>query len=410
MNIFSKAAPNNFSLTPMTPKTAQYVLIYGTALLSVMGVAIIFPVLPAMAQHFHIEESQLGVLVYSFTLPGIFLAPVGGILADRWGRKAVLLPCLFLFALGGFLASFATTLPTLLFWRVIQGMGAACLGVLYTTIVGDIYHDEHERLKIMGFAATTLSLGAALFPALGGLLGEVGWAWSLRLSLLALPLLWLGLYTPLPTHEKKGNMRQYATHAKKIIFQKQSLLHFAITFCAFSILYGPLISYFPLFSTTYYAASPMQIGLVFALSSLGTVLATLVLSPIVKFFSQKTVACAGALFFGLAMTMLFFWSKSLSFWWLIIPIFCYGVGQGLLYPIIIASLSALAPTVGRGALMAVNGTILRLSQSIAPLLCGALFLYGAFTSVFFFGMFMALTMLILTLMTFISRKNIDISS
>ncbi len=394
----------------MTQKTAQHVLIYGTALLSVMGVAIIFPVLPIMAQHFRIEESMLGVLVYSFTLPGIFLAPVGGILADRWGRKAVLLPCLFLFALGGFLASFATSLESLLFWRVVQGMGAACLGVLYTTIVGDIYSDEHERLKIMGFAATTLSLGAAIFPAFGGLLGEVGWAWSLRLSLLALPLLFLGFYTPLPTHERRGDMRNYAKATKKIVFQRQSVLHFAITFCAFTILYGPLISYFPLLSTTYYTASPMQIGLVFALSSLGTVLATLVLAPVVKYFSKGSIACLGAIFFAMAMAMLLCWQKSLSFWWLVVPILCYGIGQGLLYPITIASLSALAPTVGRGALMAINGTVLRFSQSLAPFICGSIFLYGAFEGVFFFGLFVAISMLTLTFVTFVSRKNIDISS
>ncbi len=392
---------------PVTQRTAQHILIYGTALLSVMGVAIIFPVLSNMANFFDIEESMVGVLVYSFTLPGIFLAPVGGILADRWGRKAVLVPCLFLFALGGFLASFATSLEVLLFWRVVQGMGAACLGVLYTTMVGDIYDDEHERLKIMGFAATTLSLGAAIFPALGGVLGEMGWAWSLRLSLLAIPLLILAYFTPFPAHESKGDMRNYAKNTKKIIFQRQTILHFSITFCAFCILYGPLISYFPLLSTTYYTASPIQIGLVFALSSLGTVLATLILNPIVKLFSKQSVACLGAMFFSLAMLMLLLWPQSLSFWWLIVPILCYGTGQGLLYPITIASLSALAPTTGRGVLMAVNGTILRLSQSLAPLFCGTIFIYGAFDGVFFFGFLIGITMLILTLITFLPRKNVD---
>ncbi|MDE7064869.1 MAG: MFS transporter, partial [Desulfovibrionaceae bacterium] len=86
------------------------VLIYGTALISVMGVAGILPVLPAMGKAFGLPPSSLGLLVISFTLPGIVLAPVGGVLADRLGRKAVLAPCLCLFALGGLAGALSDTL------------------------------------------------------------------------------------------------------------------------------------------------------------------------------------------------------------------------------------------------------------------------------------------------------------
>ncbi len=386
-------------------KFCQNILIYGTALISVMGIASIFPVLPNIASDLNLDESMLGVLIYSFTLPGIFFAPIGGILADRFGRKAVLLSCLFLFAIGGFISSFATTLSFLIFWRVIQGIGAACLGVLYTTIVGDLYKDEDTRLKIMAYASTTLSLGAAIFPAIGGLLGQIEWTFSLRLSLLSIPLICIGLFTKLPKPKKHGNMLTYAKDSKAIILQRQCLLRFAITFCAFCILYGPLISFFPLISSTYYQASPLHIGLLFSLSSLGTVIATLVLAPIVKLFSQKIIACLGALFFIMAMLILWLWPQSLSYWWLLMPIFFYGLGQGLLYPIIITSLSALAPTTKRGVLMAINGTILRLSQSIAPFACGLIFIYASFSGVFLFGLIMGVTMFILTFFAFPLKKE-----
>ncbi len=388
---------------------ARRLLIFGTALISVMGIAITLPVLPYMADALHLDNSKLGVLIYSFTLPGIFFAPICGILADRWGRKSVLIPCLLLFALSGFAASFAQTLDTLLFWRILQGIGASSLGVLYSTLVGDIYPHDEERLKVMGHAATVLSLGAAIFPAIGGLLGELSWQWSLRLSLLAFPLAILAFFTPIPKHEKKGDMKNYAENAKKYIGQSKTLLHFAITCCAFSILYGPLISYFPLLSQEHYHASPSEIGLLFALSSLGTVLATLYLSPITKLFSQRVVAGSGALFFITSMLSLVFWPSHLPYNYLAIPILCYGVGQGLLYPIIMSSLSSLAPLSSRGALMAVNGTVLRLSQSIAPLACGVFFTLGNFSLVFFFGFLLGICMLILTLITFPAIKKIDIS-
>ncbi len=357
-----------------------------------MGVSSILPVIPQLARSFNISEMHLGIFIYSFTLPGIILAPIGGVLADRLGRKAVLIPCLIIFALAGFGASLSQDIESFIFWRVLQGCGAACLGVLYTTIIGDLYTDDIERLKIMGRAATALSLGAAIFPALGGMLGEIGWQWSMRLSLLAIPVSILGFFTKIPKIVPKSSIQTYASEAKSYISQKNTIAHFALTFCAFCILYGPMITYFPLFSNSYYVASPMQIGLLFAISSMGTACATLFLATINKFFHASSTIYLGIFFFALCMLSLLFWSNTLSIWLLTIPIFFYGLGQGLSYPTIMSSLTNLAPSSKRGILMAVNGVTLRLAQSFAPFICGFLFLWGNFTAVFLFGLIMAFSM------------------
>ncbi len=354
--------------------------------MSVMGVASILPVLPAMARDLGIDAEHLGLLVYSFTLPGIVFAPIGGILADKWGRKAVLVPCLLLFALGGVGASLCTQAMPLLLWRMVQGCGAACLGVLYTTIVGDNYADDAERLVIMGRAATVLSLGAAIFPALGGILGEWGWRWALRISVLAVPVAFIAFITPLTRPTPMGSMGHYARRMKGIILQQRTLFHFGLTLCAFCILYGPLVTYFPLMSHVFYEASPTQIGLLFAISSVGTAVATLFLGALTRHFSERSTVRAGIAFFACAILLLFIWQKEYAFWLLALPIACYGIGQGLTYPTVMSSLSSLAPPSGRGVLMAVNGTTLRLAQSVAPFLCGLLFGVGSFMAVFALGM------------------------
>ncbi len=370
-----------------------------------MGVSSILPVLPALAISLNIPEAYLGIFIYSFTLPGIFLAPVGGILSDRLGRKAILLPCLVLFALGGLGASFCNSIEFFVFWRILQGCGAACLGVLYTTIVGDIYKDDTQRLVIMGKAATALSLGAAIFPALGGILGEIGWQWSLRLSLLAIPVAILVFFTEIPNIKQHSSMQVYAKEVKGFILQKNTLLHFGLTLCAFCILYGPMITYFPLFTSSNYSASPVQIGMLFAIASLGTALATLFLAPLTKIFNARLTVCMGAFFFILSMLSLLLWSNNLSVWLLSIPVLFYGMGQGFSYPTVMSSLTSLAPCSGRGILMAANGTILRLAQSFAPFLCGYLFLGGAFNAVFGFGIFMGICMILLALNTFNQTIN-----
>ncbi len=367
-------------------------LIYGTSLIVVMGVSSILPVLPKMAQELQISEASLGVLVYSFTLPGIFLAPVGGILSDRLGRKAVLIPCLCIFALAGIGASFASSLNELIFWRLLQGSGAACLGVLYTTIAGDVFTDKAERLKIMSHAASILSFGIVLFPSLGGILGEIGWQWSLRLSVLALPVLALGFVTTLPPIAR-NDMRSYAANTKKILLQKKSIFCFLLTFCVFCVLYGPLVTYFPLLASMQYGLSPSQIGILFAISAIGTSTASLLLPLLNTRLPQKVMVIIGSLLFAISMFCFMHWSSSLPFWALSLPILCYGLGQGFAYPSLLNHLSTLAPNSGRGAIMAVNGTTLRLSQSVAPFICGYMFHTGSFTAVFFFGLCAALTIL-----------------
>ncbi len=369
------------------------VLIYGTALLSVMGVASILPVLPAMGKVFGLSPSSLGVLVVSFTLPGIVMAPIGGVLADRLGRKAVLVPCLCLFALGGLAAALSDSLTALLFWRAIQGCGAACLGVLYNIIIADICRSDQERLRIMGFAATALSLGAAVYPAVGGLLGEWGWRFPLLLSLLALPLAGIALGTTIPPLDQRHGMQAYARNAVGVVRHPCTLGHFLVTLCAFGVLYGPMITYFPLLADSHFGASPSRIGSIFALASVGTAAASCLLGRLARRCSPRVMVVAGAVLFGLSMLLMPVVGGWGNVWFCVIPVLLYGLGQGLAYPTVMSSLSTLAPPEGRGIVMAVNGTVLRLAQTASPPLCGVLFAVGGFSGVYLLGTGMAATML-----------------
>ena len=77
-------------------------IIFCVTLISVMGVASITPAFPAIMKFFSLDPHQVGWLISAFTLPGILLPPVAGILADRFGRKRILVPSLFLFGAAGF--------------------------------------------------------------------------------------------------------------------------------------------------------------------------------------------------------------------------------------------------------------------------------------------------------------------
>ncbi|MFR4118171.1 MAG: MFS transporter [Bilophila wadsworthia] len=104
------------------------------------------------------------MVVVCFTLAEATMTPVAGVLSDRFGRMAVLLPALLVFAGGGFVP-FAESWRDVLICRVIQGIGAGPLGVLYTILAADMVDEKHLP-RIMGRLTAVSSLGTIVYPVL----------------------------------------------------------------------------------------------------------------------------------------------------------------------------------------------------------------------------------------------------
>ncbi len=117
--------------------------------MSVLGVASITPAFPRIIRDLGIEPRQVGLLITIFTFPGMILAPFLGVLADRYGRKRILVPSLLLFGLAGSACGFAGNFHVLLVLRFFQGTGAAALASLTGTIIGDLFPGR-ETAAAMG--------------------------------------------------------------------------------------------------------------------------------------------------------------------------------------------------------------------------------------------------------------------
>lgn len=135
-----------------------------------------------MAKALHITNVQAGWLISAFTLPEIFITPIAGFATDRWGRKKALVPSLFVFALAGVALFFLHDFKTIILLRLVQGIGAASLGSLNITLIGDFYKGT-AKPEAMGYNASVLSLSTALYPLIGGTLAGFGWYFPFLLPL-----------------------------------------------------------------------------------------------------------------------------------------------------------------------------------------------------------------------------------
>jgi MFS family permease len=375
--------PNSFGIEK------NMIIIFGVTLIAVMGIASITPAFPGIIKYFGISTQQVGWLIAAFTLPGIFLTPVTGILADRFGRKLVLVPALFIFGIAGFLCSFMRDFHSLLALLFVEGIGAAGLSSINITLIGDLYTGE-KRTALMGYNASILSIGTAAYPALGGFIAAFGWQYIFYLPLLALPLgifVIFGLNNPEPKdHQGIG---EYFRRIWKNINQRSVWGLFLVNMLVFVMLYGSYLTYFPILLSERLLASSVQIGLMMSIMSLVTAATSSQLGRINKRFQSRTILLMGAGFYFLSMLSLLI---SQSWIQVVVSVIVFGLGHGLLVPSIQNLLVGFASIKERAAFMSVNSMVLRIGQTIGPLLIGVFYAIGSLQASFIAGAVVALVM------------------
>jgi len=369
-------------------------VIFAVTLIAVMGVVSIAPALPKMMVELKISSAEVGLLFTVFTLPGVFLAPVFGILADRYGRKKTLVPALFLFGLAGGACALARDFSVLLFLRFLQGVGGASLLTLSTTIIGDLFSGK-QRTKVMGYNASVISISAAGFPALGGVLATFGWYLPFLLPLPAIPLGLIVLFrlnSPEPEH--RGHLRSQFVQALKSMATSQVIGLLIATTATFILIYSTCFTFVPLLLNDRFGASPAVIGLIFACMSVVTALTSSQIGNLAQRFSEKSLLKASFLMYALGIVLM---SLVHHLWLFLVPIVIYGIGHGINLPCIQSLLAGMAPTAQRATFMSINGMVLRLGQTLGPLMAGFVFALWGTEAVFFFGASLALGMAVLAM-------------
>jgi MFS family permease len=140
--------------------------------------------------------SQLGgVDLYAWTFTAYLLSStasvlVYGRLADVYGRRRMFLVATGTFMLGSALCGIAQSMPQLILFRFVQGLGAGGMYPIVLTIVGDTFPLE-PRARLMGVLSAIWGVSAVVGPVIGGFLTEqLSWRWAfyvnVPLSLLAM--------------------------------------------------------------------------------------------------------------------------------------------------------------------------------------------------------------------------------
>lgn len=367
-------------------------IIFGITLTYIMGVAIITPAFPKIVKELNISAKDVGFLIAVFSFPGILLTPFLGVVADRWGRKRIIIPSLMLFGIAGGLCFFVRDFKLLLILRLIQGIGAAPLGSLTVTIIGDLY-SRKELIAAMGYNSSVRSIGSASYPAIGGALAMMGWHYPFILPVVAVPIGFLVLFNlKTPEPENEVHIREHLNIVWKKLRNRQVVGLLVIGIIIFIMLFGSYMTCFPLLLGNSFGLSSLIIGLIMAGVSLIAAFTSSQLGKIIKLFSKKIILKISFILYALALSIIPLISQP---WLFFIPIIIFGIAHGMNIPVIQALFAEAAPLKYRATFMSVSGMTFRIGQTLGPLLMGMVISIWGIDGAFYAGAGLSVTMFII---------------
>lgn len=257
--------------------TIQGSVLVAQSVLPAMGAVLLVPVVPLLIAEYGAMSGARYWIPALLTVPGLciaLLSPLFGWLADRVGRRRVLIAALLFYGLAGVAPMALTGFATVFASRIVLGIGDAAIIVVSAVMIGD-YFTGARRARWLALFSTVASIAAAVFLGLGGAIGAA-YGWRGAVAVYALSFAFLPLML-LCTWEPEAPMR--ADPAAAPVAPPGLARHLAIA--GVSTLFGAVLFYTLVLQQGLGLAAlgtvdPGRLGMLSGIASIGNPIATLV--------------------------------------------------------------------------------------------------------------------------------------
>jgi MFS family permease len=300
------------------------------------------------------------------SIAGVLLSALIGYLADRLGRRRVVLASLLLFTVFGCAGFLTRTFEGLIAVRVLQGIGTSGLLGLGIVMVSDLYEGP-ARTKAMGFNLTAVTTVAMLGPLASGFIAGGGVFRPFLIFLIGVPLLvWASRLPSDPTKDVESPLR-HAGAAFAALRQGGQIGDFAgillVTFAATVLQHGFGFTNTPLFLDSEFGVGPSGRGVIIAMFQFGTVLAAVQIGRLRARASGSRLVGTGFVLTALGMGVA---ALAPEPWAVAVGLGLTGVGFGLFVPLAQDRAATVGGTLFRGLTVLTWVTIVRSAQVVGP--------------------------------------------
>ncbi len=167
--------------------------------MAALDAAVIAPAIPALRTAFGVDNRQIGLVTIVFSLCSLSSTALMANLSDRFGRRAIYLLDIALFAAGSLFIARSGTFGMLLVGRAIQGLGAGGITPTASAVVGDLFPPA-QRGRILGLIGATFGIAFLVGPVVASaLLVVASWQWIFLINLPVAAIVFVMSARALPT-------------------------------------------------------------------------------------------------------------------------------------------------------------------------------------------------------------------
>lgn len=293
---------------------ASLLLVYLTSIIVLTPNYLMTPAFPAMADALSLTSADIAMLMTVYMVPAAIASVPAGVLADRFGRKLLIVGAVAVIGLGGIVIFLWPTYTVMLVVRVFQGAAYGSIQTTTITIIGDLRRGR-EQAAAQGMRSVVLAAGGALLPAIGGFLVLAHWRVGFAVQGLCLVVAVL-LYLRLPEsgrHAQQARRDRAAQDAagtgdgpkplRQALGEPLVLLLAGSGLLRFSLKYA-FMTFVPILYATYHGDNSVAIGLLIGTSSFLGMVGALSVRRLLGVFRPSSMLVASTIATGVGLLML----------------------------------------------------------------------------------------------------------
>ncbi|UPV99471.1 MFS transporter [Halorussus gelatinilyticus] len=341
-------------------------VVFAATALAPLGVPLLSPALPVVREAFGLTDAATSLLISVYFLTGIVLSPFIGLLADRVGRKRVLVPSLVVFSLAGSAIALAPPFRAVLAVRLVQGTAAAGIFVTTVTLIGDAFEGV-QRNAVLGVNTAVLASGAAVYPLLGGYLATISWNAPFVAYLLGLPVAlfaWVALEET-AVESATGRGSAYLRAAARTLARRAAVLPYGTALVTEVLLFGTVITAMPFLLVGTYGVSPVFVGGIITVTEAVSAGVAAANGRLAESLSDERIVALGYACYGVGL-LVAWWAATLPA--LVAGVVVFGAGVGLTMPSVDALLSDLVTAKHRAGVLSLRNSVTFLGRAVGPVL------------------------------------------
>jgi MFS family permease len=314
---------------------AQGIALMAILAMPTLALAALVPSLPQLFQQFSSVPNFQLLVPMIITVPSLCVAlfsGVMGVIADRWGRRKLLLAALFAFALLGLAPLMFDSLVLIVASRVVVGLAEAAILTVGNALMGDYFEGE-QRQKWLGYQNMFAPLIGSAILLSGGFLAGLHWRYPFLLYLsgfAVLAMVWLVCWEPGKQASAQAGQPASDAAAAAPFPWRVSLMVCGVTVLFSLVFFVQAVQHGRIFGDMG-VASPERISVLATIASLGTVVGGYLFKRYSKVSVARWMAVIlafyGASYIGVA------WAPNLATG---LPLDALGqIGGGLMLPVLV---------------------------------------------------------------------------